>query len=160
MKFLQPKQKRHNFGQITHLENISFERPPVWDNVCAAFGLDEKALSKTIFTYGKTIYNPGKLSLNQHEIEHERIHMQQQGDNEKDAALWWGRYLRDKDFRVDQEARAYARQYDVLCEKMKGRNERFNVRMDLAAILCGPLYEHAITRVEAAALIYEHSKTK
>jgi len=84
---------------------IKIKKPPIYESACAAFSLD---LRNIIFTYGDTIYNPSNLKLNDHTIEHEKVHMQQQGDH---PDLWWGKFLRDPQFRIQQEAEAYGRQY-------------------------------------------------
>jgi hypothetical protein len=136
---------------------ISFGDPPNIESIQQAFQAD---LSKTIFTFGDTIYNPNQLSLTPDLIEHEKVHMAQQKRNEKDAALWWGKYLRDPKFRIDQEAKAYARQYDILAIARKGREERFHIRFGLAGILASKLYGSVISLYEAERLIHKLSKTR
>ena len=77
--------------KITHME-IRNEKPPVWDSACAAFQVNPK---NTVFTYGNVIYNPSGLNISEDVIAHETVHSIQQNYNDKDAALWWGRYLRE-----------------------------------------------------------------
>ena len=135
---------------------IKEEKPPIWDNVCAAF----KIIPHAIFTYGKTIYNPDKIQIPHDLIEHEKVHMEQQNYNDTDAALWWGRYLREESFRLDQEARAYGRQYAVICQTVKDRNIRSRYLVALAMSLSGPLYNKIIEHSESMKLIKHFSGVK
>lgn len=121
-------------------------KPPVFDAVCMAFGINAET---AIFTYGDKIYTPIAQNLPDHIIEHEKVHMEQQDHSEKGAILWWGKFLRDPLFRVDQEARAYGRQYQFVCEQGWSRPSRRHFLKQLAKILSGPLYHQAITE-EAA----------
>ena len=157
MKFFKQKPQRYNFDDVQGEVKVSKEKPPVWKAVCQAFQINPVT---AIFTYGDTIYNPNGVTLSAPLIEHERIHMAQQNHNDKDAALWWGRFLREPEFRIDQEARAYARQYDVMCEKIKDRNLRARVRINLANSLSGPLYGGTITHIDALNIISKFAKTK
>lgn len=134
---------------------MSTEKPPVWDSVCSAFNIIP---SGAVFTYGDTIFNPNNFELIDHIIEHEKVHMDQQGHSVEGAEIWWGKFLRDPQFRIDQEAQAYARQYDFLCGRIKGKQQRFETRMKLAKILAGELYARAITTIEAEKLIRSYSK--
>lgn len=129
---------------------ISTERPPIWDAVCAAFNIEPL---NACFSYGATLYNPNKLELPEHIIEHEKLHMEQQGHDEGKAALWWGRYLREPNFRVDQEARAYGRQYAFICSYVGDRNARARVLGQLAKSLSGPLYDNAVSYLDAKRMI-------
>ena len=133
---------------------IKIEKPPIYEAVCNAFKLN---LSDKIFTYGDTIYNPSGQELPDHIIEHEKVHMKQQNYNDKDAALWWGRFLRELAFRIDQEARAYAKQYLFICKSVKDRNQRAKIIVDLASVLSGPLYQNSIGQFEAVKEIKKYT---
>ncbi len=146
---------------------VKIAKPPIWDDVCGAFQIEPVAY----FTYGDTIYNPNNLPLLPEIVEHERVHMEQQlafipperrikGNENEGAALWWGKYLREPAFRVDQEARAYGRQYEVICNATRDRNVRFKYLYALAGSLSGPLYNHSVDRVEATRLIKSFAKIK
>ncbi len=144
---------------------IEVARPPVFDDICVAFGINP---INVYFTYGDTIYNPDNLPIPIEIIEHEKVHMEQQlafipperrikGNESEGAALWWGKYLRDPEFRIDQEARAYAKQYAVIAEIVKDRNRRFNYLRQLASSLSGPLYKSSIGFLSAISLIKKHA---
>lgn len=134
------------------------EKPPIWDNVCDAFGTN---LVNILFTYGDSLYNPSGIDpIVDHLLVHEEIHAEQQGHNEKDAALWWGKFLRDPDFRLDQEARAYGAQYAFICKTVKDKNQRYKILWDLAGILSGPLYANCSSRQGAVKLIQSFAEVK
>ena len=133
---------------------ISYEFPPIYNNIVRAFRVNPKCY----FTYGDTLYNPHKLPIPPEIIEHEKIHMRQQSYNDKDAALWWGRYLREPEFRIDQEAKAYGRQYKVFCELVKDGNKRNRLLVELSQILAGPLYGLVIMPAQACKLITKYSQ--
>jgi hypothetical protein len=126
--------------------------PPVYDAIIQA-GL---ILSKdTIFTYGDTIYNPNKVEISDHMQVHEQVHSKQQGT---DPDAWWGRYLMDSYFRIEQESEAYGMQYKYLCTKFKDRNRQNRILIDLSFILSGPLYGSVIERSVAQGMIKESAK--
>jgi hypothetical protein len=130
--------------------------PPVFENIVNAFGVLPKG---TIYTYGDTIYNPEGLYIRPEIMAHETIHMQQQ-EQAGGPDLWWGRYLREPEFRIDQEAKAYGMQYRFLCDNDKGmndRNARYRMLFFLSNILSGPLYGRAISAIDARILITKYS---
>lgn len=110
-----------------------------------------------IYTYGDVIYNPSNISIPEHLIVHESTHCEQQG-NDPDA--WWGRYLIDSYFRIEQETEAYARQFAFICRKVKDRNQRHRICLDLARILAGPIYGNVIGQMSAYQKIKSLSKVK
>lgn len=136
---------------------IKEEKPPVYDMVTKAFGREPVT---AIFTYGDTIYNPQKYQMADHIVEHEKIHMPQQLNFPGGPDAWWAKYLTDSEFRVDQEARAYGRQYEFLCGKGISRPQKRALLKGLAKILSGQLYDKAIPLDEAKELILKHSYAK
>ena len=144
------------------------EKPPIWDAACAAFKVNPGA---TVFTYGEKLYNPAGIDIPDHLMVHEETHSEQQlafvaperrtAENwDEGAALWWGKYLREPAFRLEQEAQAYAKQFAFICRQIKDRNRRFKIGMDLANILSGPLYGRCIGTNEAYQLIKKLSNVK
>jgi hypothetical protein len=129
--------------------HIKIANPPNFESICATFQITPK----TIFTYGETIYNPFGLLIPEHLVAHEAVHGKQQNHNDHDAALWWGKYLRDSAFRVDQESKAYARQWKYICDFTRDRNEQARILFDFARVLSGPLYGNCIGFNEALILI-------
>lgn len=140
---------------MTNEIKISFEKPPVYDDICKTFSIIPR---NVYYTYGDTIYNPDKLDIPPEIIAHEEVHMRQQNYNNEDASLWWGKYLREPEFRLNQEARGYGRQYEVICDIIKDRNQRNKYLFQLATSLSGPLYNNIIRHSEAMKLIKSFSK--
>lgn len=130
---------------------ISNTKPPIWDSACAAFNINP---ANTLFTFGDTIYNPGGIDpIPAHIITHEEVHEKQQTKDGMTPELWWGKFLRDPAFRLDQEARAYGAQYAFVCKTVKDRNQRYKIMWDLAGILSGPLYANCTSQQGAIRLI-------
>lgn len=159
---------------------VIYTKPPVWDSVVATF---QVIPATAVFTYGNRIYNPSGAYIADHVIEHEKVHMNQQarlinhapecnilktedtedenrcscGQVDEGAALWWGKFLRDSAFRIDQETEAYAFQYAFVCYKVKDRNARVKFLTQIAQTLAGPLYGRAISFNEAMSNIKSRS---
>lgn len=129
--------------------------PPVWKQVLAANMSPNP--EKVIFTYGDIIYVPSGQEVPDHLLEHERTHSEQQGDDPKG---WWEKYLHDKDFRLNQEVEAYAMQYDFICLRVKDRNQRHRVLLDLAGIFSSATYGAVVGRTDAMNMIKSAAKTK
>lgn len=132
------------------------EKPPVWEAVCNAFGIRPAAY----FTYGNAIYCVDVPPPPPDIIEHERVHMSQQSEEGMTPELWWGKFLRDPVFRVEQEAEAYGRQYAFLYPRIKDRNVKVRLLHSLAMSLSGPLYNNVIGVGEASNLIQRQSGIK
>lgn len=131
------------------------EKPPIYDSIVRAFQVTPV---NTVFTYGDTIYNPSGKPLPDHLIEHEKVHIKQQNGNDADAALWWGKFLRDPVFRLDQESEAYGVQYRYVHDQIQDRNRRAVALHTFAATLSGPLYNNCIGHTDAMALIKKRAK--
>lgn len=169
MKFKLPKRRQLEVA-ITGETKILEEKPPVYDSVCRFLGYKDV---NAFFTYGDAIYNPAKLKIPNDIIVHERVHMKQQttgtiirkgvtpsGNTEEKMTpeLWWGKWLRDPAFRVDQEAQGYGAQLRALRTIHPDREKQNLILNDLARILSGPLYGNAIEQMEAALLIKHYAK--
>lgn len=153
-----PKAFRGRRGQkeipIPDNVEIVIDTPPIYETLCAWLGARPKGV---VFTYADKIYNPEGFDIPGEIIEHEVIHMHQQNFSEDEAALWWGKWLRDDDFRIDQEAGAYARQYNVVCRYRKDKNYQSRYLLNLAHTLSGPLYGRSITTPDAIKLLKEYA---
>jgi hypothetical protein len=69
----------------------------------------------------------------------------------KDA--WWEEYLANPRFRMEQEAQAYGEQYKFFCKYRKDRNERSRFLNSICDLFSGPLYQLALTKSQARAMI-------
>lgn len=128
---------------------VQNKHAPIHFNLCAMLGMNPEIL----ITYGKTIYNIHAVRIEPEMLVHEKVHMEQQNNNDEDAALWWGKYLRDPKFRVEQEAQAYTGQYCYVSSIIQDRERLFRYMFDLAGVLSGPLYKNSISQFDALRLI-------
>jgi len=133
---------------------IKNEKPPIYEDILQA-GM--APTDGAIYAYGNTIYNPSGKELPPDLIIHEETHCRQQGDN-PDA--WWGRYLDDQYFRINQECEAYAYQFKFICNHVKDRNQRDKILHNMAQILSSPTYGSVIGAQTAYKMIKNKSKTK
>lgn len=134
---------------------VLVERPPMWDEVAAAF---ELAGHTPVFAYGDALYNPYNVPLPQDLLVHEAVHMGQQDHTRVGAGLWWKRYILDSDFRVAQEVEAFGAQYRWACGNVsKDRNKRARWLNLMATSLSGPMYGSPISRGEALSRIRKES---
>lgn len=127
-------------------------RPPVWENIVQTFQIEPRY---ALFTYGHVIFNPEHANITDDLLAHERWHvgqqatMAEQGDIVKGARLWWGKYLRDPEFRIEQELEAYAVQYEEFCRMQHDRNKQAKMFQAIVGSLSGTLYGKMMTRDEA-----------
>lgn len=134
---------------------ISTNKPPIWSDAKEAFKFDE---ARTVFTYGDTLYNPAGVIIPDHLMIHEMVHEGQQQGDENVAKIWWKRYIKDPQFRVEQELEAYGAQYAYICGIIKDKNARFRTLHQLAVDLAGPMYGKCISYTDAINKIRLSSK--
>lgn len=117
------------------------EKPPIYDKALAAFDFNEKT---TIFTYGDTIYNPAGINVSLDLHAHEQVHERQQAAMKTILASgpknWWKRYIKDAEFRFQQELEAYRAQYAFYKRNVKDRNKLNDYLVFMARELKGPMY--------------------
>ena len=132
--------------------HIKYEQPPkrIWDEAHRLFEIDDTAV---LYTYGDTLYNPGKIQIPNELIIHEEVHHRQQESYDGGPDAWWTRYFTDAEFRFLQEAEAYGAQYRYACMHMRDRNWRARYIHDIATILASDLYKLGITRHAAQLAI-------
>lgn len=137
---------------------IAIAKPPCWDAANALFRLEELDLG-TVFTYGDTLYNPFNVQLSYDLIAHEEEHARQQMHDDTCAKLWWDRYIRDPEFRIEQEGMAYGAQYRCICKRVKDRNARARQLHGLVEIFSGAMYGDIISHPMAQDTILKYSRT-
>ena len=103
-----------------------------------------------IFCYGDIIYNPCGKPLPRSLMVHEQVHQEQQAG---DPASWWVRYLRDPEWRLEQELEAHRAEYADFCRSHTDRNFRARYLHDISHRLASPMYGKLITPSAAARLI-------
>lgn len=127
--------------------NVKSERPPNYDEIAKTFDIEGKPV---VFTYGDMLYNPGRGNIPGHLMKHEETHAAQQTD----PVAWWRQYLKDPQFRTQQELEAYQVQYKYFCKKEKNPHLRLrfleHIARDLASEVYGKCisYQDALTQIE------------
>ncbi|HHD81536.1 MAG TPA: hypothetical protein ENK99_08155 [Campylobacterales bacterium] len=118
------------------------ENFPLLEKVVKKFNISDKKLKDIVFTYGNTIYTRQPLSYGL--ITHETTHILQQQKNKDE---WWGRYLIDNQFRLEQEIEAYQRQLQTYKNNDIGL---YKIMLSkIADDLSGGMYGDIITREKA-----------
>lgn len=107
-----------------------------------------------IFCYGDTIYNPSKKTITEDLMLHEEVHKRQQGGL-PDA--WWFRYLRDEQFRLEQELEAYGVQYSLVKSKTSGKLREW-ILDKMAEALSGKVYGNLLNFAQAKSKIRNYAE--
>ena|ERR1700687_16727 len=129
---------------------VKFEQPPNYKEIVKVFPA-VKLRRGVIFTYGKIIYNPGRVVLTPALRAHEMVHSRRQGV-EDGPSKWWDRYLTDKKFRLAEELVAHQTEY-LIATDGAGRQVRRAALAQIAARLSGPIYGRMISLDDAKELI-------
>lgn len=103
-----------------------------------------------VFTYSPHIYFPRGGSLEQDLMEHEETHIRQQAEA-GGPQLWWDRYLKDPQFRMEQELEAYQVQFKAAA--IYNRGQRRVLLNKIASDLSSAMYGKIITKAEALEAI-------
>lgn len=114
---------------------IVYAFPPNIELIRRAFPLEGR--TDVIFCYGDRIYNPHGVPVTPALDAHETVHSVRQG---ADPDGWWAQYIADRKFRFDEEARAHAAEYRVLCADARCRQERQLILASMVKKLGAPLY--------------------
>jgi len=135
--------------------NISYEKPPIFEEAEKLFGVTEK--DPVFYTFADTCYIPSGIPITADLIAHEETHAEQQEHDPLVAKIWWQRYFIDPDFRIEQEAEAYGAQYRFLCRIYRDRNAQARILHGLASHLSGKIYGYCIGLLEASRKIKEYA---
>lgn len=130
---------------------IKVEYPPNIDAIDKVFrGVKRDCTRRQIiFTYGLVIYNPSAQPIGLELLAHEAVHTRQQ----KNPGAWWDRYLKDKQFRFDQELEAHCVEFEQRALMEPGRHARRRYLAMTAERLAGPLYGNLMKKKAAQAII-------
>lgn len=130
---------------------ISTQKPPNYEQILEVFDVKDKPV---VFTYGNVLYNvPEGYKVPEHLFMHEKIHSKQQGDNPVD---WWDKYMKDLDFRLEQEIEAYAVQYKFVKDTERRKTSDWfldRIAHDLASEVYGSIipFEQAKIKIKRLA---------
>ena len=123
------------------------ENPPFLKAILNAGLKPEKT---TIFPFGFLIYNPSGLPIPDDIMVHETVHMARQG---RDPKNWWVKYLKDKEFRLNEELEANRKQYKFICKLTKDREQRSKALMAMAKNISGEVYGKIVSFSKAYEMI-------
>ena len=127
---------------------IVCEKPPLWDEIAAAFPAVER--QACLFAFGGTIYNPGNIAVPPELMAHELVHCARQKD---DIRGWWRRYIDDPVFRLKEEVQAHKAEFARAALGVKDRNRRARILSVTATRLSAPLYGGVISYQDALCLL-------
>lgn len=118
------------------------QKPPNWNVLVKKFNIKWE---ETAVTYGNNIYSSKPISKNL--TVHELVHVRQQREN---VGVWWAKYIRSPEFRVQQEIEAYKAQLKYIAQCTKDRNYIAKARAAFVVLLSGEMYGNCISFAEAA----------
>ena len=102
---------------------------------------------RAIFIYGDTIYSPSDTKISKDLIVHETVHSLQQG---LEPDKWWDRYIKDSDFRLGEELKAYRNQLQYY---KKNNKAWMPFLKRISKDLSSPMYGNIISYKEAMSKI-------
>jgi hypothetical protein len=104
----------------------------------------------TIFVFKDTIFADNEIPYDV--FYHELKHLEQQ--NRIGPKKWIKKYIKDKDFRLEQEIEAYRHQLKTV-KKTGDRQEYANILVECAKNISSPLYNNIISYRKALKLLVE-----
>lgn len=108
--------------------------PPNLAILREAFNLPDDA----VYTWGQHLHSPNpNVVITDDLIIHETVHSLRQG---YDPSGWWDRFIKDKEFRLNEELQAYRNQYHFYYLKTKDRERRSKFLWKLATDLSSRQY--------------------
>lgn len=105
---------------------------------------------KPVWTYGQTLYNPHRQTIDRALARHEETHSKRQGEH---PAKWWDSYFQEDMFRFTEELAAYREQYKIAKEDIKDRNQLNEYLYSIACDLSSEMYGNICTKSQAQRLI-------
>jgi len=112
--------------------------PPNIDEIDEAFKVKSQP---TLYAYGRTIYNPFGIHIPAELRAHEFVHIVRQGGEPEE---WWRRYIREAEFRLEEELVAHRVEYITFCRTQRDNAIRKEFLDAIARRLSGPLYNNMI----------------
>ena len=122
--------------------------PPNFKDIVAVF--PAAAREGVVFTWGDMVFVNGDPEIPPQLKAHESVHQQQQARC-RGPEHWWGMYLKDSTFRLEQELVAHRAEYRTL--KVLNRAAAARSLNFIAERLASPLYGSMIPAKEARRLI-------
>lgn len=130
---------------------IICERPPNFDDIVKVFPMADNP--GIIFAYWNTIYNPSGGEIPIPLKKHEAVHCVRQGETEAGTIEWWDKYLKDIEFRYEEELLAHRAEYQSCVDLAPHRNARRKALKHIASKLASPLYGPMVTVKKARMVL-------
>lgn len=137
--------------------SIVIDYPPNFDKILAVFPkADQPGI---IFAYDGKIYDPSGSGVPPALIAHETVHLERQKTlgpgpgavtQWSGPDVWWDQYLRDDEFRYNEELLAHAAEFKM--HRHEDRNASASLLMRTALRLTAPLYNYQPPRTLKQAL--------
>jgi hypothetical protein len=127
----------------------SNEKPEIYKKLKKRFGV--KWNDGLIITYGDTTYSKERI----HRIKyvHEKVHSKRQ--LRMGVEDWWDKYLKDKDFRLNEELLAYRKEVEWIYKQGIDKDFRTAVIEGMATDLSSKMYGEIISYEDALRAITE-----
>ena len=113
--------------------------PPNFEQIKAAFPKAESL--GVLFAHDQIIYNPSGITVPPALIAHEEVHLKRQRELFTPDS-WWDHYLRDSEFRYNEELLAHVAEMRQFFNVPGDRNAQARVLMSTALRLTAPLYNY------------------
>jgi len=126
---------------------VKHKFPPNIDKIRKVF---PNLSNGVVFTYGDKMYTPHVKIIPKHLVEHEKVHVTQQGN---DPEEWWDKYLKDEKFRLEQEIEAYRKQYRFFKDTCKIKSRVPGFLDKIAQDLSGKIYGNIMNFEDAKKAI-------
>lgn len=128
--------------------NIIIAPPPRHQLILDTFKIHGRR--GVVFAYGNTIFNPDGVSVHPAIVAHESIHGERQAG---DPDYWWGKYLTDPEFRLDEEVHGHRAEYAEVCKGAPRNVRRQYLKITAAKLADTALYGYDLTLTEAKRLL-------
>jgi hypothetical protein len=122
-------------------QRVVVAKPPVYDACVEKFGADVIVGKPIIWSWGDVIYNPTDIHISHELFAHEAVHGERQLDQ---VEKWWELYLKDPQFRYDEEMHAHRAEWRAVLRRSAGKNVGA-VLEAIAGRLASPLYGKVIS---------------
>lgn len=140
------------------LLNVIHNRPPNFADIDAIFNVRTK--HGVLFCYGSNLFNPSGVEVPTWIMAHEIAHSERQGDTIDAIRAWWGRYLTEPKFRLDEEIIAHQAEWKAYLETRPNRQQRRGYLVQISKRLSSDLYGKMITKERAKEIIQSHTQTE
>lgn len=127
--------------------NRTNSKPKIYKKLHRKFGVQWD--DGIIIAYGENIHCKYKVS--RHKYVHEKVHCKQQLKYGIDR--WWGKYIKDKKFRLEQELEAYRKEKDYIESNIRDINLKKEMMDSILNDISSSIYGDIISYEEAKQLI-------